>query len=207
MTVGELAAMYNEVHEIGVELTVVPVEGWRREHWFDETGLPWSPPSPNLPRLDAVIHYPGSVFFEGTNLSEGRGTDHPFEQTGAPWLDASSIVREMSAIDPAGVRFHEVSFPVSADARKYPGQTLPGVRLEVTDRALYRPVETALLLIDAVHRIHPVDFAWSPSMDRLAGTDRLREAIEAGTLPALLREWRREADEFRSARAPYLLYR
>jgi uncharacterized protein YbbC (DUF1343 family) len=207
MTVGELALMYNDRHEIGVDLTVIPAEGWRRGQWFDHTGLPWSAPSPNLPRLEAVIHYPGTVFFEGTNLSEGRGTDFPFEQTGAPWLDAEAVAAEMNAMGLPGVRFEPVRFAVRPDARKFPGETLPGVRLVATDREAYRPVAASLLLIDAIHRLHPDEFAWSGTMNRLAGTDRVRQAVEGGTLRALLDEWDRDAERFRAAREPYLLYR
>jgi uncharacterized protein YbbC (DUF1343 family) len=206
MTVGELALMYNDAHGIGSDLTVIPAEGWRRGLWFDGSGLPWRPPSPNLPRFEALLHYPGTVFFEGTNLSEGRGTDHPFEQTGAPWLDAEAVASEMNGLGLPGVRFEAVRFAVREDARKYPGETLPGVRLVAADREAYRPVAAALLLIDAIRRRHPEAFAWSGSMDRLAGTDRLREAVEAGTLAALLAEWDRQGEAFRAERAPYLLY-
>jgi uncharacterized protein YbbC (DUF1343 family) len=206
MTVGELALMYNDLHDIGVELTVIPAEGWRRDVWFDQTGLPWSAPSPNLPRMEAVIHYPGTVFFEGTNLSEGRGTDYPFEQTGAPWLDAAAVVEDMTRMNLEGVRFEAVEYSVRSDARKYPGEILHGVRMTVTDRSTYRPVSTSLLLIDAVNRHHAADFEWSGSMDRLAGTDRLRDAIDSGTLNSLLEEWEIDAQRFHATRAPYLLY-
>jgi uncharacterized protein YbbC (DUF1343 family) len=207
MTVGELARMYSDVHGIGVELTVIPVEGWTRGQWFDQTGLPFRPPSPNLPRLEAIVHYPGTVFFEGTNLSEGRGTDFPFEQTGAPWLDAEAVVAEMNALELPGVRFEPVEIAVRPDARKFPGETIPGVRLVATDRAVYRPVAAALLLIDTIRRLHPDEFDWSGSINRLAGTDRLRTAIEAGTLRELLDEWEQDAERFEEARQPYLLYR
>lgn len=206
MTIGELAQMYNQEHEIGVDLTVVPAEGWTRAMWFDETGLPFRPPSPNLPRLEAIIHYPGTVFLEGTNLSEGRGSSHPFEQTGAPWLRAEQVAATMNAMALPGVRFEAVTFDVRPDARRFPGQTLPGVRLVLLDREAYRPVEAVLLLIDTIRHLHPQEFAWSGTIDRLAGTDRLRLAIEAGTLRELLKEWDADARMFEEARAPYLLY-
>ena len=207
MTVGELARMFNQAFGIGAELHVVPVQGWRRDDWFDETGLPWVNPSPNIRSLQAAIHYPGTVFFEGTNLSEGRGTDRPFEQTGAPWLRAGDVVREMNAMNLPGVRFEEVRIAVQAGAARFPGQAIPGVRLVATDREAYRPVAASLLLIDAIHRMHPRDFEWRVAhFDRLAGTDRLRQAIIAGGLPALLREWERDAQAFLATRRPYLLY-
>jgi uncharacterized protein YbbC (DUF1343 family) len=207
MTAGELARLFNREFGIGADLTVVPVEGWRRSQWFDETGLPWIPPSPNIPRLEAAIHYPGTVFLEGTNLSEGRGTEYPFEQTGAPWLRAEEVVERISALQLPGVRFEAVRFAVRPDARKFPGQTIPGVRLVLTDRESYRPVESALQLIATIRRLHPEHFAWSPTMDRLAGTDRLRAAIERDALEPLLHEWERDAERFRGLRGRYLLYR
>ena len=206
MTAGELAGLFNERFGIGADLTVVRAEGWRRDQWFDETGLPWVPPSPNIPRLASAIHYPGTVFFEGTNLSEGRGSDHPFEQTGAPWLRASEVAAAMNALALPGVRFEAVEFTPRAGSAKFPGQPLRGVRLVATDRQRYRPVRASLLLIDAIRRMHPEHFRWSGSLDRLAGTDRLRLAIEGGTLLPLLEEWDREAERFRDQRRARLLY-
>ncbi len=133
MTVGELARLFNREFGIGADLTVVRAEGWRRDAWWDETSLPWINPSPNIRRLEAAIHYPGTVFFEGTNLSEGRGTQLPFEHTGAPWLDAEAVAAEMNALRLPGVRFEAVRFAVEPTAAKFPGQTLPGVRLVLTD--------------------------------------------------------------------------
>jgi uncharacterized protein YbbC (DUF1343 family) len=216
MTVGELARMYNQRFGIGADLRVVPARGWRREARFAATGLPWVGTSPNIRRLEAALLYPGTVLLEGTNLSEGRGTSFPFEQTGAPWLRADDVARAMNALRLPGVRAEAVRFPVRPDGRKYGGQTLPGVRLVVTDAEAFRPVRTALHLLDVTRRLHPGDFAWlganrrEPTLltiDRLAGTDRVRKAIEAGTLPALLRQCEQEAEAFRALRMPYLLYR
>lgn len=206
MTVGELARLFNEEFGIGVDLAVVPMEGWERFQYHDATGLPWINPSPNIRRLDAAIHYPGTVLLEGTNLSEGRGTDFPFEQTGATWLDGDSIATEMTEMNLPGVRFESVRFPVSPEAWKFPGETLSGVRLVVTDRQSYEPIRTTLLLIDAIRRLHPDEFEWSATMDRLSGTDRARLAIEEGTLDALLEEWDGDAERFREIREPYLIY-
>lgn len=207
MTAGELAQMFNREFGIGAELTVVPVAGWRRGAWFDETGLPWTAPSPNLRSLDAATHYPGTVFFEGTNLSEGRGTERPFEQIGAPWLRTADVIAAMNAHRLPGVRLEPVEMAIAATAGKFPGQTVPAIRLVLTDRDAYRPVETSLRLIDAIHRLHPRELEWKVAhLDRLAGTDRLRKAVEAGTLPALLQEWETDAERFREVRAPYLLY-
>jgi uncharacterized protein YbbC (DUF1343 family) len=216
MTVGELARLYNARFGIGATLYVVPVEGWRRDMMFDATGLTLVPPSPNLRRLDAMLLYPGTVLLEGTNLSEGRGTDFPFEQTGAPWLRPDDVIREMTALGLPGIRFEAVRIRVARDGRRFPGDTIPGVRLVVTDRTRYRAVRTAMLLIDTIHRLWPNEFAWTGpnarepklwTIDRLAGTDRFRRAVDAGTLRATMAEWDRQAEAFRTLREPYLLYR
>lgn len=216
MTLGELARMYNARQKIGADLTVVPVQGWRRRMWWDEDGLPWVNPSPNIRSLEAEIHYPGTVFFEAVNVSEGRGTDRPFEQIGAPWLDDRQVAARMNAMKLPGVRFEALDLPVAPTGRKYPGETLKGVRFVVTDRDAYRPIAASLLMIDLIRRLHPKEFQWrgpnarEPGMltiERHGGTAKLKQAIEAGTLPALLKQWDRDAAEFRRIRAPYLLYR
>jgi uncharacterized protein YbbC (DUF1343 family) len=206
MTVGELATLFNQEHGIGVELIVARVAGWGRSQWQDETGLPWVNPSPNLRSLAALTSYPGSVYFEGTTLSEGRGTDRPFEQIGAPWLDAPRVAAAMNARGLPGIRFEAITMPVQPTAAKFPGQTIPAIRFVVTDREAYRPVRTSLLLIDEIRRQHPSDFAWTRTIDRLTGSDRVRLAVEGGSLPALLEEWDREAAQFAESRKRFLLY-
>ncbi len=206
MTVGELATLFNRKHGIGVDLIVARVTGWRRSQWLDETGLPWVNPSPNLRSLAAVTSYPGSVYFEGTNLTEGRGTDRPFEQVGAPWLNAPEVARVMNGMRLPGIRFEPITMAVEQTAAKFKGQTIPGLRFVITDRQAYRPVRTSLLLIDEIHRQHPQDFAWGATIDRLTGSDKVRLAIEAGRLVPLLEEWDREAAAFVESRKPFLLY-
>ena len=215
MTTGELARMFNDEDGIGAELTVVPAEGWSRDQWWDETGLPWVNPSPNIRRLEAAIHYPGTVFWEATNLSEGRGTEMPFEQTGAPWLRAAEVVDSMNAMNLPGVRFDTVTLTVEESARKFPGETMPGIRYVVTDREAYRPVEATLRMIGVIRRLHPDAFEWrgpnqrEPHMmtlTRHGGTLELLAAYEDDTLDALLEKWSREAAEFETRRAPFLLY-
>jgi uncharacterized protein YbbC (DUF1343 family) len=206
MTVGELATMVNDKHGIGADLIVVRVANWRRSQWFEETGLPWVNPSPNLRSPDALKSYPGSVYFEGTNLTEGRGTDRPFEQIGAAWLNPANVIAAMNEMHLPGIRFEAITMPVLPTAAKFPGQTIPGIRFVITDRETYRPVRTSLLLIDEIRRQHARNFAWSGTIDRLTGSDRVRLAIEAGRLPELLEEWDREAAEFAQSRRPFLLY-
>ena len=206
MTVGELATLFNQRYGIGAPLTIVRAANWRRSQWQDETGLPWINPSPNLRSLAALQSYPGSVYFEGTNLTEGRGTDRPFEQIGASWLNAEQVAAAMNGKALPGIRFEAITMTVAQTAAKFPGQTIPAIRFAVTDRQAYRPVRTMLLLIDEIRRRHPGDFAWGKSIDRLTGSDKVRLEIEAGRLPALLDAWDREAAEFAESRKPYLLY-
>jgi uncharacterized protein YbbC (DUF1343 family) len=207
MTVGELATLFNQKYGIGANLIVAKVANWRRSQWLDDTGLPWRNPSPNLRSLAALMSYPGSVYFEGTNLSEGRGTDRPFEQIGAAWLNAPEVARIMNERRLPGIRFEAITMAVSPTAAKFKGETIPAIRFVVTDRQAYRPVRTSLLLIDEIRRQHPQQFAWSRTIDRLTGSDKVRLAIESGRLPELLAEWDREAAEFLQSRTPYLLYR
>jgi uncharacterized protein YbbC (DUF1343 family) len=206
MTVGELAKLFNERHQIGADLIVIKATNWRRNVWFDQTGFPWTNPSPNLRSLAALNSYPGTVYFEGTNLTEGRGTDRPFEQIGAPWLNASEVARVMNDRNLPGIRFEPITMSIESTAAKYPGQTIPAIRFVITDRQAYRPVRTALLLIDEIYRRHKTDFAWRPSIDRLTGSDKVRAAVESGQLPALLAEWDRAAAEFKEGSRQFLLY-
>jgi len=206
MTVGELATLFNRKYGIGADLIVARVANWRRSQWQDQTGLPWVNPSPNLRSLAALTSYPGSVYFEGTTLTEGRGTDRPFEQIGASWLNAPEVARVMNEMRLPGIRFEPITMSVLPTASKFKGQTIPAIRLRVTDRQAYRPVRTALLLIDEIRRQHPRDFAWSPTIDRLTGSDKARLAIEGGRLGSLLEEWDREAADFLESRTPFLLY-
>jgi uncharacterized protein YbbC (DUF1343 family) len=207
MTVGELATLFNRKYGIGSNLIVVKAANWKRSQWFTDTGLPWMNPSPNLRSPDALNDYPGTVYFEGTNVTEGRGTDRPFEQVGASWLDAPAVVRTMNGKQLPGIRFEALTMPVEQGARKFGGQTIPAIRFVITDRQAYRPVSTALILIDEIRRQHPTEFKWGGSIDRLTGSDKARKAIDAGTLPELLAEWDGEAAAFKESGKPYLLYR
>jgi uncharacterized protein YbbC (DUF1343 family) len=206
MTVGELATLFNEAHGINADLIVARVANWDRAQWFEDLGMPWVNPSPNLRSPSALTHYPGTVYFEGTNIAEGRGTDRPFEQIGAAWLDAPAVARQMSEMRLPGVQFEAVTLPMEATSRKFAGQDIPGIRLHITDREAYRPVRTALLLIDAIHRRHPDHFEWTGTINRLTGSDRVRAAVEGGQIHALLDDWDREAAEFAVYRRTFLLY-
>ena len=210
MTPGELARYYRDVLGIEAELHVVPLEGWRRDMHYSETGLPWRPPSPNMPSEESALHYPGTCLFEGTNLSVGRGTDRAFQQVGAPWLDGEELARRMEARGLPGVRFEAVRFtPLNPGDGKFPGQEVEGVRLHVTDREGYDPVEAGLALLVETRRMSGERWRWNAShFDRLAGTDRVRLGIEAGAeVEALQEGWEEELAAFLSLREGALIYR
>lgn len=209
MTVGEIALLVNEEFGIGADLEVVRAEGWRRDRWFDETGLEWRPPSPNMPSLESATHYPGTCLLEGTNLSVGRGTDAAFEQIGAPWLDHEALVAALERRAIPGVRFVPVVFnPTRPGDGKFHGETVRGVRLVTTDRELYDPTRAAIAILVEIQRLHPDRLRWNTShFDRLAGTARVRETITAGhDVDAVTVGWTDQLVEFERIRERYLLY-
>ncbi len=210
LTMGEMARFANDILGIGADLSVVPVSGWRRSAYYDETGLPFVRPSPNLPTLESLIHYPGLCLFEGTNLSVGRGSDHPFEQIGAPWLEPDRVLAQLAFANPAGVRFEVVRFtPHAPGDGKYADTSVAGLRLHVTDRASYDPVQTSVLLLAAIRDASPGKLAFIPAhFDRLAGGSSLRVGLTSGLGAAQLTEgWAAERRAFRQRIAPYLIYR
>lgn len=210
MTAGELARLFNAEYGIGAELTVVPAQGWRRELWFDQTGLPWIMPSPNMPALETATVYPGTCFVEGTSLSEGRGTTRPFELIGAPWIDPYTLADDLNARGLPGVRFRPVYFAPTFS--KHAGQTCGGVQLHVIDRQAFRPVAAGVHLLDAARRRWREHFQWqqsgsSFSIDRLAGTDALRLALDRGVPPGeIVASWEEGVRGFLQLRQKYLLY-
>ena len=215
MTIGELARLFNEAFGIGAKLEVVPLDGWRRSMYHDETGLPWVIPSPNLPTLDSAIVYPGAVLFEGTRLSEGRGTTRPFELIGAPWIDGERLADAMNARGLAGVHFRPAFFEPTF--QKHAKMSCGGCQIHVLDRRAFRPVQAAVELIAEFKRQDPVRFSWreppyeyehdKQPIDILYGSDRLRVAIDRGDdLGPLVAAWRPEEEAFRRTREKYLLY-
>lgn len=185
LTIGELARHLQQQFGIKCDLTVVETQGWDREMWFDETGLPWVPPSPGMRTLDTATVYPGTCLLEGTNVSEGRGTDRPFEVFGAPWLDAATLSERMSEYNLPGVRLDIVRLTPSCG--KFQGLECHGLRVNVTDRQAFRPVLTGVAITCALRRLHPTDFAFREPgsdgrcfFDLLAGTDTVRQAVESG---------------------------
>jgi uncharacterized protein YbbC (DUF1343 family) len=215
MTIGELARLFHAERGLGCPLEIIPVEGWKRERYFDDTGLPWVLPSPNMPALDTALVYPGQCLLEGTNLSEGRGTTRPFELAGAPWLDPHRLAERMRSHGLSGVVFRPVWFQPTF--HKHAGQVCGGVQLHVTDRVAFRPVRTSLALLAEARALAGDRFRWRTqpyefvadrlAIDLLFGSDRERLALEAGIPPAqIARAWDAEEEAFRQRRKPYLLY-
>ncbi len=208
MTLGELARYYHGEMGIEGELHVAPVEGWRRNRPFAETGLPWIRPSPNMPDVESATHYPGTCLFEGTVLSVARGTEAPFQQIGAPWLDGEALAQAMNGYGLPGVRFEPVRFTPNAPSDgKFDGVEVEGVRLVATS-AEYDPTQAAVALLVETRRMSGPRWGWLQAhFDRLAGTDRLRQAIDAGAgLAEIQSEWRDELEAFKRVRERYLIY-
>ncbi len=215
MTAGELARYFNEEEAIGCELHVVPCEGWARAQHWSQTGLPFIPPSPNMPTADTALVYPGMCLGEGTNVSEGRGTCRPFEQFGAPWLRSAELVDRLTSLRLPGVKFRPVAFTPSFD--KHQGVSCEGAMIHVTDRAAFRPLLTGVAIFQAAHDLGGKQFAWRkdayefvdrvPAFDLLCGTAQVREGIEAGTpLEGLLAGFDQEAKRFLPKKAKHQLY-
>jgi uncharacterized protein YbbC (DUF1343 family) len=215
MTLGELARMYAAERNIRVALHVIPCEGWRREYHFDETFLPWVPPSPNMPGLDTAVVYPGQCLLEGTNVSEGRGTTRPFELCGAPWVNGYRLAARLAAQELPGVVFRPVTFRPTF--HKFAGQACGGIQLHVTDRAAFRPVRTGLAVLAAFRAEGSAHFRWRtepyefvedvPAIDLLFGDSRERLALQAGLpLDEVSRRWAEDEAAFKARRERFLLY-
>jgi uncharacterized protein YbbC (DUF1343 family) len=215
LTIGEAARLFNDHFGVNAAVDVVPMDGWSRSMYYDQTGLPWVLPSPNIPTLDTAIVYPGGVLFEGTVLSEGRGTTRPFELIGAPWIDGERFADAMNARRLPGVHFRPVFFEPTF--HKHARQPCGGCQVHVTDRAAYRSLHAAVEMLEEFRKEAPGQPLWrdppyeyetvKPPIDILYGTDRLRRAIDAGESAASVSAgWPREEDAFRALRQKYLLY-
>jgi uncharacterized protein YbbC (DUF1343 family) len=217
LTVGELMRYLVGTKAIDAQVTVIPMKNYTRAMWFDETGIPRVNPSPNLRTLDAELLYPGTVFFEGTNATEGRGTDAPFTLIGADYLkDNLAIAKELNALKLPGVHFDTATRTIEP-GYKFGGKTIPMIAVHVVDRNAVRPVELGIRMLRAFYAHHPNEFKWrEPSVnaagrikgiDRLAGTDQLTKAVEQNTVDALIKQWDADAAKFAAQVKPYLLYR
>ncbi len=210
MTAGELARLFAAEHG-WPEPLVVGMQGWRRTRWFDETGLPWVQPSPNLPTLDSLTLYPGTCLIEGTNVSEGRGTTRPFELVGAPWLDPFRLVDDLERRRLPGVAFRATYFTPTFS--KHADRVCGGVQLHILDRNALRPVELGLHLLHAIGGLDPDAFAWTERpnggffVDLLLGSDRPRLALTAGAaVQEVIAGWTEASSTFAERRRPFLLY-
>ncbi len=207
MTVGELALLINDRFlEKKAELTVVPMEGWRRDMWFEETGLTWVIPSPNIPTPETAAVYPGQVCLEGTNVSEGRGTTKPFELFGAPWIDGYELANRLNRIELKGVVFREAYF--SPTFSKFAGEMCGGAQVHIADRKAYRPIETALHIVKTIRDMVPDKFQFHADyFDKVMGTDKIRIGLEKGlSVGELLGAGEKDVKGFAELRRPYLLY-
>jgi uncharacterized protein YbbC (DUF1343 family) len=215
MTLGELATMFNEHFAIKCDLKVVPMDGWDRDCWHDETDAPWVMPSPNMPTIDAATVFPGTVHFEGTQVSEGRGTTRPFELVGAPYIISEDYAAELNDAKLAGVYFRSCIFRPTF--QKHAGVSCEGVQVHVTDRNSFEPVVTGLTMVKVAHDMYPDQFRWKEPpyeyvfdrnpFDVIAGTTKVREAFESGTpIAELENSWQPRLSEFKKLREQFLLY-
>jgi uncharacterized protein YbbC (DUF1343 family) len=217
MTIGELARLWNEegwsANGVKAHLEIVAMEGWERRMWFDETGLTWTAPSPNMPTLETAIIYPGLCFVEGTSVSEGRGTPQPFQIIGAPWADPEQILKHLSGFDTPGVECSEMDFvpkeiPGIASQPKFENSACRGVRVSVVDRDAVQPVHLGVSLLAAFKRAHPAETIFrNRRFDILTGNKNVRQMLERGVHPDEVCEgWARELSAFGQIRSKYLIY-
>jgi uncharacterized protein YbbC (DUF1343 family) len=207
MTAGELAMLFNDRFlKKKARLTVIPMEGWQRKMWYDEAGVAWIMPSPNMPTLDTATVYPGQVLWEGTNVSEGRGTTKPFENFGAPWIDGYELTKKLNELCLPGVRFREAWFTPTFS--KYKGELCGGAQIHVIDRNRYKPFASTLYTIRTVMDMYPDHFKFHADyIDKLMGTSKVREALEKGVdIRDILKSFEESLNNFSKLRKSYLLY-
>lgn len=208
MTVGELASFFNEEFEIGADLTVVKMKGWKRSMDYDDTGLPFVLPSPNMPTVSTTFAYPATGLVEGTNLSEGRGTTKPFELIGAPFINSTDLAAELNSLSLPGVKFRAASFTPTFS--KHAGKLSHGVEVYVTDREEFEAIPTGLHIIKTVHDMYPNDFQFLSNnfFDKLIGNTWVRPMIlEGASVTAIMNKYKKEQDEFKKVRKEYLIYK
>ena len=215
LTIGELAGLFNDHFGIGAELEVIPMEGWRREMYFDQTGQPWLYPSPNMPTMDTALVYPGQVIWEGTGISEGRGTSLPFEIFGAPYLEHKKISHALQDSDLPGCILRPVAFEPTAN--KFQGQLCKGFHMHVTNRHSFMPYRTSLAILGTILKFYGDDFRYKEPpyeyeyeklpLDMILGSRSLRKALESGEkVMDLEKGWQGELDEFECLRREFFLY-
>jgi uncharacterized protein YbbC (DUF1343 family) len=215
LTLGELALLVQASRYPALGLTVKLCQGWRRSSWWDDTGLPWVAPSPNMPTLNTAAVYPGACLVEATNLSEGRGTTRPFQLIGAPWIDGEALAARLNALALPGCAFRATRF--RPEFGKHSGRVCGGIEWHVTDRASHQPVAAGVHVLIEARRADPAQFGWReeayefvadvPAIDLLSGSSEARRAIDGGLDPGeLFADWRRNCVAFEDARSRFRLY-
>lgn len=217
MTIGEIGSYLKNEFYPSLDLYIIKMDGWRRNMWFDESGLPWVMPSPNMPILDTATVYPGMCLLEGTNISEGRGTTRPFEIFGAPFIKPDIFVRELNILELPGVIFRPLYFQPTF--QKHAGKICGGAQIHVTNRESFKPFKTGVAILKTIHDLYPEQFEWKQPpyeyekmkmpIDILAGTDRLRKDIENGEKLEHMEDWWQEqCDQFdKVIRKKYIFYK
>lgn len=215
LTVGELAQLFNDEFGIGCDLEVIKMEGWAREDYFDDTDAPWVLPSPNMPTVETSVVFPATVYFEGTQVSEGRGTTKPFEIIGAPYIDGDELADALAELKLSGVIFRPINFLPTF--QKHGGKTCGGVFLHVTNRQVFEPVITGIALVKTIYDLFTNEFKWKippyeyvydlNPFDVISGTENTRKFIETGVdIKTIKLSWETDVKEFRVLREKYLLY-
>ena len=211
MTVGELAKMFKDEFSYDCDLTVIPMDGWTRDMYFDDTGLLWVPPSPNTTTLDMMVLYPGTCLVEGTNLSEGRGTTKPFEWVGAPFINGQEVARAFNQKKMPGVLARPISF--TPTYQKYEGELCHGVQIHLTDRHAVHALKTGVALIEVIASLYPDQFEFTESkpdryfFDLLAGTKQLKQAIWNQQTDSFFDDCEQQLTIFNQTRQTYLMYK
>ncbi len=215
LTIGEMAKLFNEEFGINCDLEVIEMDNWARENYYDETDAPWVLPSPNMPTISTAVVFPGTVFFEGTQVSEGRGTTKPFEIIGAPYINSKELGDALNSLKLGGVIFQPISFLPSF--QKHSNKNCNGVFIHVVNRELFEPVITGIAILKTIFDLHPNDFEWKippyeyvydrNPFDVIAGTTKLRSRLESMTsLHEIKNEWQKDINKFSIIRNKYLLY-
>ncbi|HDJ89685.1 MAG TPA: DUF1343 domain-containing protein [Thermoprotei archaeon] len=210
LTPGELACLYNVEENFSVDIDVIKLNGWSRRMWFDDTDLLWIPPSPNIPTFMSALIYLGTCLFEGTNISEGRGTTKPFEYIGAPWINPRKLTIELNKIGMKGVKFRPIYF--RPNASKYSDEKCGGIHILVTDRERFKPLETALHIISIIRKMYPDKFEWRYSggkywFDMLIGNNYVRKMIEEEyDVNEIKDRWIKDLNRFKEKVKKYFLY-
>ncbi|PCD08363.1 hypothetical protein CMV16_08625 [Peribacillus simplex] len=208
MTVGELATLFNKEFKIGADLKVIKMKGWKRDMDFDDTGLPFVLPSPNMPTVSTTFVYPATGLIEGTNVSEGRGTTKPFELIGAPYINSDELAGKLNALRLPGVKFRAASFTPTFS--KHAGKLSHGVEIYITDREEFKAVPTGLYIIKTIQDLYPGDFEFlaANNFNLLIGNGWIMSRIKEGsTVNEILKEYQVKQDAFKKVRKNYLLYK